>query len=144
MFRGPAEIYDRFVGRYSPRLARAMCEAADVREGQRVLDVGCGSGVLVAELAGIVGAEGVAGIDPSEPFVEASRAAHLGRASSSDRPSQSPSQTHAEAGLTAEDVGDDVADPSSRRLAAAVELRALRPTRTNGCKKTHGVTACGG
>jgi ubiquinone/menaquinone biosynthesis C-methylase UbiE len=74
MFRGPADIYDRFVGRYSPELARAMCEAADVREGQRALDVGCGSGALLAELAEIVGAESVAGIDPSEPFVQASRA----------------------------------------------------------------------
>jgi ubiquinone/menaquinone biosynthesis C-methylase UbiE len=74
MFRGPAEIYDRFVGRYSPGLALAMCEAAGVREGQRALDVGCGSGALVAELAEIVGAESVAGIDPSELFVEATRA----------------------------------------------------------------------
>jgi ubiquinone/menaquinone biosynthesis C-methylase UbiE len=73
MFRGPAEIYDRFVGRYSPGLALAMCEAAGVREGQRALDVGCGSGALVSELAEIVGAESVAGIDPSEPFVEATR-----------------------------------------------------------------------
>jgi ubiquinone/menaquinone biosynthesis C-methylase UbiE len=74
MFRGPAEIYDRFVGRYSPGLARAMCEAAGVRPGQRALDVGCGSGALVAALAEVLGAENVAGIDPSEPFVEASRA----------------------------------------------------------------------
>jgi ubiquinone/menaquinone biosynthesis C-methylase UbiE len=74
MFRGPAEIYDRFVGRYSPPLALAMCEAAGVREGQRALDVGCGSGALVAQLAEIVGAESAAGIDPSEPFVEATRA----------------------------------------------------------------------
>jgi ubiquinone/menaquinone biosynthesis C-methylase UbiE len=74
MFRGPADIYDRFVGRYSPGLARAMCAAAGVRAGQRVLDVGCGSGALVAQLAEIVGAESVSGIDPSEPFVEASRA----------------------------------------------------------------------
>jgi ubiquinone/menaquinone biosynthesis C-methylase UbiE len=74
MFEGPVENYDRFVGRYSPGLARAMCQAAGVREGQRALDVGCGSGALTAELAEIVGAENVAGIDPSEPFVEASRA----------------------------------------------------------------------
>jgi ubiquinone/menaquinone biosynthesis C-methylase UbiE len=74
MFRGRAEIYDRFVGRYSPGLARAMCAAAGVRAGQRVLDVGCGSGALVAQLAEIVGAKSVAGIDPSEPFVEATRA----------------------------------------------------------------------
>ena len=50
MFQGAAEVYDRFVGRYSPALARAMCEAARVRPGQRALDVGCGSGALVAAL----------------------------------------------------------------------------------------------
>jgi ubiquinone/menaquinone biosynthesis C-methylase UbiE len=74
MFQAPAEIYDRFVGRYSPRLAEAMCAAASVRSGQRALDVGCGSGALVAALAGVLGAENVAGIDPSGPFVEAARA----------------------------------------------------------------------
>jgi ubiquinone/menaquinone biosynthesis C-methylase UbiE len=74
MFRGPAEVYDRFVGRYSPGLARAMCEAAGVRPGQRGLDVGCGSGALTAALTEVLGAENVAAIDPSEPFVEAARA----------------------------------------------------------------------
>jgi ubiquinone/menaquinone biosynthesis C-methylase UbiE len=74
MFRGPAEVYDRFVGRYSPHLARAMCEAAGVRPGQRALDVGCGSGALVTALAAVLGAENVAAVDPSEPFVEAARA----------------------------------------------------------------------
>jgi ubiquinone/menaquinone biosynthesis C-methylase UbiE len=74
MFHGPAEIYDRFVGRYSPRLATAMREAANVRPGQRALDVGCGSGALTAALADVIGAENVAALDPSEPFVEAARA----------------------------------------------------------------------
>jgi SAM-dependent methyltransferase len=74
MFEGPAAVYDRFVGRYSPALARAMCEAAAVRRGQRALDVGCGSGALVAELAKRLGGENVAGIDPSAPFAEAARA----------------------------------------------------------------------
>ena len=74
MFQAPAEVYDRFVGRYSPALARAMCKAAEVQAGQRALDVGCGSGALVEVLAGVLGAENVAGIDPSEPFVEATRA----------------------------------------------------------------------
>lgn len=74
MFGGPAEGYDRFVGRYSPGLARAMCNAAGIRPGQRALDVGCGSGALVTALAVILGAENVAGVDPSEPFVEAARA----------------------------------------------------------------------
>jgi SAM-dependent methyltransferase len=74
MFSGPAEVYDRFVGRYSPGLARAMCTAAGVRPGQRALDVGCGSGALVVALAVILGEDHVAGVDPSEPFVEAARA----------------------------------------------------------------------
>jgi len=73
MFGGPAAVYDRFVGRYSPHLARAMCDAASVRPGQRALDVGCGSGALVAELATRLGPECVAGIDPSESFAEAAR-----------------------------------------------------------------------
>jgi SAM-dependent methyltransferase len=74
MFQGPAEVYDRFVGRYSPQLARAMCDTAGVRTGQRAADVGCGSGALVAALADVLGAENVAACDPSEPFVEAARA----------------------------------------------------------------------
>jgi SAM-dependent methyltransferase len=74
MFQAPAEVYDRFVGRYSPGLARGMCTAAGVRPGQRVLDVGCGSGALVLALATIVGEENVVGVDPSEPFLEAARA----------------------------------------------------------------------
>jgi SAM-dependent methyltransferase len=36
--------------------------------------VGCGSGALVAQLADVLGAENVAAVDPSEPFVQASRA----------------------------------------------------------------------
>jgi ubiquinone/menaquinone biosynthesis C-methylase UbiE len=74
MFRGPAEIYDRFIGRYSPGLARAMCAAAGIQSGQRALDVGCGSGALIAQLADVLGAENVAAVDPSGPFVQASRA----------------------------------------------------------------------
>jgi ubiquinone/menaquinone biosynthesis C-methylase UbiE len=74
MFGGPAQTYDRFVGRYSPGLARAMCNAAGVRPGQRALDVGCGSGALVVALSVILGEQNVAGVDPSAPFVEAARA----------------------------------------------------------------------
>ena len=74
MFQGAAETYDRFVGRYSPGLARAMCAAAGVRSGHYALDVGCGSGALTAALADVLGSENVSAVDPSEPFVEAARA----------------------------------------------------------------------
>jgi ubiquinone/menaquinone biosynthesis C-methylase UbiE len=68
-----ADAYQQLMGRYSDRLAPELAAAAGVEAGQRVLDVGCGPGALTAVLAGIAGAENVAGADPSEPFVEATR-----------------------------------------------------------------------
>ena len=73
MFRAPAEAYDRYVGRYSRQLARALIAAAGVRSGQRALDVGCGPGALTAELAALLGAEHVAAAEPSPTFAEACR-----------------------------------------------------------------------
>ncbi|HZT45426.1 MAG TPA: methyltransferase domain-containing protein [Gaiellaceae bacterium] len=61
------------MGRYSDALAPKFAEAADVAPGQRVLDVGCGAGALTTVLAQIVGADHLAGVDPSEPFVAAAR-----------------------------------------------------------------------
>lgn len=70
MFRTPAEAYDRHVGRYGTALARQLIAAAGVESG-RALDVGCGPGSLTKELAGVLGAENVAAVDPSPPFAEA-------------------------------------------------------------------------
>jgi SAM-dependent methyltransferase len=70
-FAVQAETYDRFVGRYSADLGRALAERAGVRPGVRALDVGAGSGKLTGVLADIVGEENVAAVDPSEPFVAA-------------------------------------------------------------------------
>ena len=64
------DAYDRFMGRYSIPLAPVFADFAHVDGGQRVLDVGCGSGVLTEELARRVGAEQVSGVDPS-PLLEA-------------------------------------------------------------------------
>src|SRR5262245_18677940 len=65
-FAVSGDAYDRFMGRYSRRLAPAFADFAGVETGQRVLDVGCGSGVLTEELAHRVGAEQVSGVDPSQ------------------------------------------------------------------------------
>jgi SAM-dependent methyltransferase len=69
-----ADAYQVFMGRYSDRLAPEFAAAAGVEAGQRVVDVGCGPGALTTVLAEIVGAENVSGVDPSEPFVETTRA----------------------------------------------------------------------
>ena len=74
MFEGSANAYDRFIGRYGPALGDAMLEAAGVAPGQRVLDVGCGTGPLAAQAARVVGAANVTAVDPSESFAEGCRA----------------------------------------------------------------------
>jgi ubiquinone/menaquinone biosynthesis C-methylase UbiE len=71
-----AEIYERV---HAPRFAepaRDLAELAGVRTGQRVLDVGTGTGIA-AEVVGKLGAI-VVGVDPSEGMLEVARAARPG------------------------------------------------------------------
>jgi SAM-dependent methyltransferase len=77
-FNVAAESYDRFMGRYSSQLAAQLADLAGVARGQRVLDVGCGTGALTAELITRTGADMVSAVDPSSSFVEATRARHPG------------------------------------------------------------------
>ena len=77
-FERGTDAYGLGVGRYSAALAAALCDAAGVREGDTALDVGCGPGGLLAELARRLGPEHVAGVEPSAPFLEAARTAVAG------------------------------------------------------------------
>jgi ubiquinone/menaquinone biosynthesis C-methylase UbiE len=77
-FNVAAEAYDQFMGRYSTLLSPQLADLAEVERGQRALDVGCGPGALTAELVRRLGAEHVAAVDPSEPFVAATRSRHPG------------------------------------------------------------------
>jgi SAM-dependent methyltransferase len=72
-FAVAAELYDRFVGRYSDALGRALADEAGVSAGMRALDVGAGSGKLAGVLAERLEERNVSAVDPSAPFVAALR-----------------------------------------------------------------------
>jgi SAM-dependent methyltransferase len=72
-FDVPADAYQRYMGRYSRPLAEQFVDLVGVRRGDRVLDVGCGPGVLTAPLVERCGAENVAAVDPSPSFAMAAR-----------------------------------------------------------------------
>jgi len=63
--------YEHFMGRWSRRLAIPFLEFAGTKPGDRVLDVGCGTGILTSALAER-GSKAV-GIDASEAYVAEAR-----------------------------------------------------------------------
>jgi SAM-dependent methyltransferase len=71
MFNVSDSSYDNFMGRYSMRLAPLFADFAGIETGQRVLDVGAGTGALTGEL--IRRGADASAADPSPPFVAALR-----------------------------------------------------------------------
>jgi ubiquinone/menaquinone biosynthesis C-methylase UbiE len=69
MFDVSDSAYDNFMGRYSIRLAPAFADFAGVQAGQRVAEVGAGTGALTSELSRR-GADAAA-VEPSPSFVAA-------------------------------------------------------------------------
>jgi SAM-dependent methyltransferase len=73
-FTRAADAYDHHIGRYGAQLAGGLVEVADIRPGQRLLDVGCGPGPLTRALADRAGEGNVSALDPSPEFVDTCRA----------------------------------------------------------------------
>lgn len=72
MFRASAG-YESYMGRWSRLLAGKFIEFAGVKEGERALDVGSGTGSLAAALERALPSVEVVGVDPSAEFVEFAR-----------------------------------------------------------------------
>ncbi|HEX5088433.1 MAG TPA: class I SAM-dependent methyltransferase [Nocardioides sp.] len=70
---GSADSYARFMGRFSEPLAPRFADLVGLPVEGRVLDVGCGPGVLTSVLVDRLGAGRVDAIDPTPGFVAAAR-----------------------------------------------------------------------
>jgi len=65
--------YERFMGRWSRLLAPGFIAFAGVRNGDRVLDVGTGTGSLASALETTMTSGDIVGVDPSEGFISYAR-----------------------------------------------------------------------
>lgn len=92
LFDVAADSYVRFMGRFSAPLSAPFADVglAGVAPGARVLDVGCGPGMLTGELARRQGEALVSAVEPVEAFVTATAtacpSADVRRATAEDLP----------------------------------------------------------
>ena len=70
---GGSDAYERYVGRWSRRVAPLFADWVGAPPGASWIDIGCGTGVLTsAILFGCAPAQ-IVGVDSAEPFLEAAR-----------------------------------------------------------------------
>ncbi len=65
-----AEAYERFMGRWSQRLAPLLVKFAGIQDGDAVLDVGSGTGVLARHIAAAAASSRITGVDPSATYIQ--------------------------------------------------------------------------
>jgi SAM-dependent methyltransferase len=68
------EAYQRFLGRWTQRLAERVIDVASLPAAGDLLDIGCGTGSLARALAARFPARRVVGVDIAEPYVAFARA----------------------------------------------------------------------
>jgi SAM-dependent methyltransferase len=68
-FFAQSDAYERFMGRWSRRLAPLLVSFASVSEEDSVLDIGSGTGALTFAISDAVPSARVTGVDPSSAYV---------------------------------------------------------------------------
>lgn len=71
--------YERYVGRWSRRVAPLFLSWLRIPGGRRWLDVGCGTGALCAAIVDRCSPSSVAGVEPSEGFLKTAKENLAGR-----------------------------------------------------------------
>jgi SAM-dependent methyltransferase len=66
-----ADAYDGYMGRWSRRLAPLFLDFCGTNDGEKVLDVGCGTGSLTFPLMGRCNVKAIEAIDFEQQFVDA-------------------------------------------------------------------------
>ena len=72
-FWSRADVYERFMGRWSRQVAPDFVSWLALDEGLRWVDVGCGTGVLTAAVLSTAAPASVVGVDPSAAFLDGAR-----------------------------------------------------------------------
>lgn len=73
--------YERYIGRWSRAVAPPFLDWLEVPAGRKWLDVGCGTGALCCAIADRAFPASLAGVEPSEGFLEVAQRTLQGRAS---------------------------------------------------------------
>lgn len=70
---GSGDAYEKYMGRWSRRIAPHFLDWLSVPPGANWIDIGCGTGALSSTLLARSAPNSIVGIEPSEAFIEIAR-----------------------------------------------------------------------